>query len=74
MTRISPVAPLSTYRSSPRRAVPALRCTASQAFGGSDGRTLFISSARDEVGREALEATPLSWRLFTLRTECGAWG
>jgi len=37
------------------------------AFGGDDGGTLFITTARDQLGREALDAAPLSGRLFTLR-------
>ena len=36
------------------------------AFGGTDGRTLFITSARDAVSREALDAAPLSGRLLTV--------
>lgn len=36
------------------------------AFGGRDGRTLFITTARDSLDREALEAAPLSGRLFTV--------
>lgn len=47
-------------------------CPSGLAFGGSDGRTLFITSARDAVSREALEAAPLSGRLFTLHTEAPA--
>ncbi len=34
------------------------------AFGGPDGRTLFITSARDAVSREALDAAPHSGRLL----------
>lgn len=37
------------------------------AFGGHDGQTLFITTARDQLGREALDAAPLSGRLFTLQ-------
>ena len=37
------------------------------AFGGDDGGTLFITTARAQLGREALDAAPLSGRLFTLR-------
>lgn len=37
-------------------------------FGGADGRTLFVTSARDAVTREALEAAPLSGRVFALAT------
>jgi len=37
------------------------------AFGGDDGQTLFITTARDQLGREALDAAPLSGRLFTLQ-------
>ncbi len=36
------------------------------SFGGVDGRTLFITSARDAVSREALDAAPLSGRLLTV--------
>ena len=35
------------------------------ALGGDDGRTLFVTSARQDVAREALEAAPLSGRLFS---------
>jgi DNA-binding IclR family transcriptional regulator/sugar lactone lactonase YvrE len=49
-------------------------CPSGLAFGGSDGRTLFVTTARDAVSREALEAAPLSGRLFTLRTEPDATG
>ncbi len=34
------------------------------ALGGDDGRTLFVTSARQDVAREALDAAPLSGRLF----------
>jgi sugar lactone lactonase YvrE len=34
------------------------------AFGGAAGRTLFVTSARDALDRESLEAAPLSGRLF----------
>jgi IclR family transcriptional regulator, acetate operon repressor len=37
------------------------------AFGGTAGQTLFITSARDQLGREALDVAPLSGRLFTLQ-------
>ena len=37
------------------------------AFGGADGHTLFITSAREAVNREALDAAPLSGRLMTLQ-------
>jgi IclR family acetate operon transcriptional repressor len=43
-------------------------CPTGVAFGGADGRTLFITSARDAVGRDALDAAPLSGRLFALAT------
>jgi DNA-binding IclR family transcriptional regulator/sugar lactone lactonase YvrE len=43
-------------------------CPSGLAFGGDDGRTLYITTARDAVSREALEAAPLSGRLFVLRT------
>lgn len=36
------------------------------AFGGEDGRTLFVTSARDALDRESLEAAPLSGRLFVV--------
>ena len=36
------------------------------AFGGADGRTLFVTSARDALDRESLEAAPLSGRLFVV--------
>lgn len=41
-------------------------CPTGVALGGADGRTLFITSARDTIGREALDAAPLSGRLFAL--------
>jgi IclR family transcriptional regulator, acetate operon repressor len=34
------------------------------ALGGAGGKTLFVTSAREAVTREALEAAPLSGRLF----------
>jgi IclR family transcriptional regulator, acetate operon repressor len=43
-------------------------CPTGVSFGGADGRTLFITSARDAIGREALDAAPLSGRLFALAT------
>ena len=36
------------------------------AFGGADGRTLFVTTARDALDRESLEAAPLSGRLFVV--------
>jgi sugar lactone lactonase YvrE len=42
-------------------------CPSGLAFGGPDGSTLFITTARDAVSREALEAAPLSGRLFVVR-------
>ena len=47
-------------------------CPSGLAFGGADGRTLFITTARDAVSREALEAAPLSGRLFMLEDAAGA--
>ncbi len=44
-------------------------CPSGVALGGADGCTLFVTSARDAVSREALEAAPLSGRLFSLRTD-----
>jgi IclR family transcriptional regulator, acetate operon repressor len=43
-------------------------CPTGVAFGGDSGSTLFITSAREAIGREALEAAPLSGRLFALAT------
>ncbi|MDP3611711.1 MAG: IclR family transcriptional regulator C-terminal domain-containing protein, partial [Rubrivivax sp.] len=43
-------------------------CPSGLAFGGADGHTLFITTARDAVSREALDAAPLSGRLFALAT------
>jgi IclR family transcriptional regulator, acetate operon repressor len=43
-------------------------CPTGVAMGGADGRTLFITSARDTIGREALDAASLSGRLFVLST------
>ncbi|MBL8326729.1 MAG: SMP-30/gluconolactonase/LRE family protein [Rubrivivax sp.] len=34
------------------------------AFGGPTGRTLFVTTARDALDRESLDAAPLSGRLF----------
>lgn len=34
------------------------------AFGGPEGRTLFITTARDSLDRDSLDAAPLSGRLF----------
>ncbi len=42
-------------------------CPTDVAFGGVDGNTLFVTSARDAVTREALDAAPLSGRLFAVR-------
>ncbi len=36
------------------------------AFGGADGDTLYVTSAREALTREALEAAPLSGRLFVV--------
>jgi len=36
------------------------------AFGGPDGRTLFVTTAREALDRESLEAAPLSGRLFVI--------
>jgi len=36
------------------------------AFGGDDGRTLYVTTARDALDRESLEAAPLSGRLFVI--------
>jgi len=46
-------------------------CPSGLAFGGADGHTLFITTARDAVSREALDAAPLSGRLFVLQTAVG---
>lgn len=48
-------------------ALPVPRPT-SLAFGGSERRTLFITSARIGLGRAELEAAPLSGALFALDT------
>jgi DNA-binding IclR family transcriptional regulator/sugar lactone lactonase YvrE len=39
------------------------------AIGGTQGRTLFVTSAREAVSREALDAAPLSGRLFAVQHE-----
>ena len=36
------------------------------AFGGEHGRTLFVTTARDALDRESLDAAPLSGRLFVV--------
>ncbi|MFO1269840.1 MAG: IclR family transcriptional regulator C-terminal domain-containing protein [Rubrivivax sp.] len=36
------------------------------AFGGERGRTLFVTTARDALDRESLDAAPLSGRLFVV--------
>jgi len=36
------------------------------AFGGADGRTLFVTTAREALDRESLAAAPLSGRLFVV--------
>ena len=41
-------------------------CPTDVGFGGDDGDTLFVTSARDAVTREALDAAPLSGRLFAV--------
>ncbi len=43
-------------------------------FGGTDGRTLFITSSRNTLSRDALDAAPLSGRLFALQTEVAGVG
>ena len=42
-------------------------CPTGVAFGGAQGECLFVTSARDAVTREALDAAPLSGRLFVVR-------
>ncbi len=42
-------------------------CPTGVAFGGEQGECLFVTSARDAVTREALDAAPLSGRLFVVR-------
>jgi IclR family acetate operon transcriptional repressor len=44
-------------------AVP-VPCPTGVALGGARGERLYITSARDAVGRDALDAAPLSGRLF----------
>lgn len=39
------------------------------AFGGEDLRTMYVTSARDAVSRESLDAAPLSGRLFAVRAD-----
>lgn len=46
-----------------------LRCPTMIAFGGSDMRTLFITSARNKRSDEELAAYPLSGCVLTLRTQ-----
>jgi IclR family acetate operon transcriptional repressor len=46
-------------------------CPSGLAFGGPDGHTLFVTTARDAVSREAQEAAPLSGRLFVVRLDGG---
>lgn len=41
-------------------------CPTAVGFGGAEGTTLFITSARDAVDRESLDAAPLSGRLFAV--------
>ena len=41
-------------------------CPTDLGFGGSEADTLFVTSARDAVTREALDAAPLSGRLFAV--------
>jgi IclR family acetate operon transcriptional repressor len=38
-------------------------------FGGADGRTLYVVSARESHSKEALAHAPLSGRMFTLRSD-----
>lgn len=42
-------------------------CPTAVGFGGAGGETLFVTSAREAVTREALDAAPLSGRLFAVR-------
>jgi DNA-binding IclR family transcriptional regulator/sugar lactone lactonase YvrE len=41
-------------------------CPTDLGFGGEAGDILFVTTARDAVGREALDAAPLSGRLFAI--------
>ena len=41
-------------------------CPTDLGFGGEEGETLFVTSARDAATREALDAAPLSGRLFAV--------
>jgi IclR family transcriptional regulator, acetate operon repressor len=41
-------------------------CPSGVAIGGADGDTLFVTSAREAVTRESLDAAPLSGRLFAV--------
>ncbi len=41
-------------------------CPTGVGFGGDHGEKLFITTARDAISREALEAAPLSGRLFSI--------
>lgn len=41
-------------------------CPTDLGFGGPQRRTLYITSARDAVSRESLDAAPLSGRLFAV--------
>jgi sugar lactone lactonase YvrE len=47
-------------------------CPTSVALGGADGHTLFVTSARNTLKRDALDTAPLSGRLFVLRTSTQA--
>ncbi len=42
-------------------------CPTDLAFGGPNGDALYITTAREAVAREALDAAPLSGRLFVIR-------
>ncbi len=50
--------------------IPATRIT-SCAFGGSDLKTLYVTTARQKLTPEQLEREPLAGCLFAIRTETG---
>lgn len=41
-------------------------CPTGVGFGGNEGERLYITTARDAISREALDAAPLSGRLFSV--------
>lgn len=46
-----------------------VRCPTMVCFGGSDMKTLFVTTTRENMADEEIRERPLSGALFTLKTE-----